>query len=119
MHSVNNVAKLFRHFDAGEIEAEQVAVFHIFIRHCELSRGRFSSKRENAEFIGQMAAEKFNGLSNTIFTRQSEVQSGRKTGKKQPTKQLIHSVMKFRLASGLKPSYPPIEFRHLCRIRRR
>ncbi len=59
----DNAAKLFRHFDAGEIEVEQVTVFHIFTRHYELSRGGFSSKRKNAEFVGQMAAETFDQLS--------------------------------------------------------
>ena len=58
----DNAAKLFRHFDTGEIEAEQVTVFHIFTRHYELSRGGSSSKRKNAEFVGQMAAETFDRL---------------------------------------------------------
>jgi len=59
----DNAAKLFRHFDAGEIEAEQVTVFHIFTRHYALSHGGSSSKRKNAEFVGQMAAETFDRLS--------------------------------------------------------
>jgi len=59
----DNAAKLFRHFDAGEIEAEQVTVFHIFTQYYELSRGGPSSKRKNAEFVGQMAAETFDRLS--------------------------------------------------------
>jgi len=59
----DNAAKLFRHFDEGEIEAEHVTVFHIFTKHYELIRGGSSSKRKNAEFVGQMAAKTFDRLS--------------------------------------------------------
>lgn len=61
----DNAAKLFRHFNAGEIDAEEVTVFHIFTKHYQLSRGDSSSKRKNAEFVGQMAAKTFERLSYT------------------------------------------------------
>src|SRR6056297_1620668 len=55
----DNAAKLFRHLDSGEITAEAVTVFHLFTNYYDLARGGVSSKRENAEFVGRMAAEAF------------------------------------------------------------
>lgn len=59
----DNAAKLFRHIDAGEIAAEAVTVFHLFTNYYDLARGGVSSKRQNAEFVGQMAATSVDRLS--------------------------------------------------------
>jgi len=59
----DNAAKLFRHLDSGEITAEAVTVFHLFTNYYDLARGGVSSKRENAEFVGEMAAASVDRLS--------------------------------------------------------
>ncbi|MCL9817787.1 hypothetical protein [Natronocalculus amylovorans] len=59
----DNAAKLFRHFNTGNIDAKYVTVFHIFTKYYKTSRGDYSSKRKNAEFVGEMAAKTFNRLS--------------------------------------------------------
>jgi len=61
----DNAAKLFRHLDAGEIDAERVAVFQVFTGYYDLQRGGVSSKRKNAEFVGEIAAETVDRLSYT------------------------------------------------------
>lgn len=53
----DNAAKIFRHLQADHIEAEQVIFFQIFTDYYELSRGDVSSKRKNAEFVGEIAAQ--------------------------------------------------------------
>lgn len=59
----DNAAKLFRYLKADELTAEQVTLFHIFTNYYELSRGGVSSKRKNAEFIGEIAAQAHESLS--------------------------------------------------------
>ncbi|MFO7832523.1 MAG: hypothetical protein R6V31_00320 [Halohasta sp.] len=59
----DNAAKLFRHLDSGEIDAEAVTVFHLFTNYYDLARGGVSSKRQNAEFVGRMAAASVDRLS--------------------------------------------------------
>ena len=53
----DNAAKLFRHLHTEDIESENVVVFQIFTNYYDLSRGGVSTKRKNAEFIGNLAAE--------------------------------------------------------------
>lgn len=55
----DNTAKLFRHAsDSAEDTGEdtRVHVFQVFTRHYELSDGAVSSKRKNAEFVGETAS---------------------------------------------------------------
>lgn len=59
----DNAAKIFRHLDTDNVEAEQITVFQIFTNYYELSRGGVSSKRKNAEFVGEIAARTLEKLS--------------------------------------------------------
>jgi hypothetical protein len=59
----DNAAKIFRHLQTDEIANEHITLFHIFTDYYELSRGGVSSKRENAEFIGETAAQAHEKLS--------------------------------------------------------
>ena len=52
----DNAVKLFRHLDGTEAGSE-VRVFQLFTRYYDLSSGGVSSKRENAEFVGDLAAD--------------------------------------------------------------
>lgn len=55
----DNTAKLFRHIVEKNIDVEQLTVFQLFTRFYNLVRGGVSTKRQNAEFIGETAAEAF------------------------------------------------------------
>jgi hypothetical protein len=59
----DNVAKIFRHLQTGNVEAKQITLFQVFTDYYELSRGGVSSKRKNAEFVGEVAAQTFEELS--------------------------------------------------------
>lgn len=61
----DNAAKLFRHLQAGELDTTAVAVFQVFTGYYDLQRGGVSSKRKNAEFVGQVAAGTVDRLSYT------------------------------------------------------
>lgn len=52
----DNTAKLFRHLVEGALDAERVRVYQLFTRYYDLASGGVSSKRENAEFVGRVAA---------------------------------------------------------------
>lgn len=58
----DNTAKLFRHLSNERIEAQEILVVQVFTNHYELSDGGFSSKRKNAEFVGETAADHFTNL---------------------------------------------------------
>jgi hypothetical protein len=58
----DNAAKLFRHLSEGAIDAERLVVVHLFTRHYDLASGGHSSKRQNAEFVGEVAARTLDGL---------------------------------------------------------
>ncbi|WP_227352920.1 hypothetical protein [Haladaptatus salinisoli] len=61
---VNNTAKLFYYVDEGELaEYEQITVFQAFTGYYNLDGGGISSKREVAEFVGNVAAESFERVS--------------------------------------------------------
>lgn len=53
----DNTAKLFRHLEEGSLGSSNILVLQLFTEYYDLSRGGVSSKRKNAEFIGQKAAE--------------------------------------------------------------
>lgn len=53
----DNTAKLFRHLEEGSLNSSNILVLQLFTEYYDLSRGGVSSKRKNAEFIGQKAAE--------------------------------------------------------------
>ena len=58
----DNTAKIFRHLEAGEFEANEIIVLQIFTDYYALSGGGVSSKQKNAEFVGKVAAETFDHL---------------------------------------------------------
>jgi hypothetical protein len=58
----DNTAKIFRHLESGEFEANEIIVLQIFTDHYALSGGGVSSKQKNAEFVGNVAAETFDHL---------------------------------------------------------
>ena len=53
----DNTAKIFRHLSTNELPAEQVMILQLFTDHYDLVSGDTSSKRKNAEFVGETAAE--------------------------------------------------------------
>lgn len=57
-----NAVKLFRHYDEGTFDAPSAALFHVFSAYYDLSSGGVSSKREDAEFVGRVAADALEGL---------------------------------------------------------
>lgn len=58
----DNAAKLFRHLTTGAERSESVLFVQVFSRYYDLKRGGVSSKRKNAEFVGEMAAESIETL---------------------------------------------------------
>lgn len=61
----DNAAKLFRHLDSGIVDGNDVDVFQVFTDYYNLSNGGVSSKRENSEFVGNVAADTIDSLSYT------------------------------------------------------
>jgi hypothetical protein len=59
----DNTAKLFRHLAAGRLPYARVSAFQVFTGYYDLASGGVSSKRENAEFVGRVAADAFEHLS--------------------------------------------------------
>ena len=56
----DNTAKLFRHLTDGALDDyDAVSVFQVFTGYYDLTSGGVSSKRENAEFVGRTAADRF------------------------------------------------------------
>ena len=53
----DNAAKIFRHLSTKETPADQVRILQLFTNHYDLISGGVSSKRKNAEFVGETAAE--------------------------------------------------------------
>ena len=67
----DNAAKLFRHASGErgeEGDVRDVRVFQVFTRYYELSEGGVSSKRKNAEFVGEAAAEILDGFGYAALT---------------------------------------------------
>jgi len=58
----DNTAKLFRHLAAGSVEAGRVDVVQVFTGYFDLDGGGVSSKRANAEFVGEAAADALEGV---------------------------------------------------------
>jgi hypothetical protein len=63
----DNAAKVFRH-PTETVDGKEVQVFQIFTRYYELADGGLSSKRKNAEFVGETAAGSLGGLSYTAVS---------------------------------------------------
>lgn len=57
----DNTAKIFRGVSEGGVE-DDVYLFQVFTRYYDLSDGGVSSKRKNAEFVGNVAAEAIDRL---------------------------------------------------------
>lgn len=64
----DNTAKIFRHASGESDDVGDVRVFQVFTRYYELSDGGVSSKRKNAEFVGETAAETLDGFEYTALT---------------------------------------------------
>lgn len=58
----NNVVKLFRKASEDCIEAESIVLCQLFTRYYELQSGGHDSKRTNAEFIRDVAADRLDAL---------------------------------------------------------
>jgi len=63
----DNTAKIFRHA-SGESDVGDVCVFQVFTRYYQLSDDGVSSKRKNAEFVGETAAESLDGFEYVALT---------------------------------------------------
>lgn len=53
----DNIAKIFRHIEAENLEEDQVKIVQIFTAYYDLKRGGVSSKRNNAEFVGKITTQ--------------------------------------------------------------
>ncbi|MFH5800361.1 hypothetical protein [Haladaptatus sp. CMAA 1911] len=61
---VNNTAKLFYYVDSGDLEGyDRISVVQVFTGYYELASGGVSSKREIAEFVGNVTADSFEHVS--------------------------------------------------------
>ncbi|SIR58128.1 hypothetical protein SAMN05421858_2938 [Haladaptatus litoreus] len=61
---VNNTAKLLYYVDEGELDDyDRISVFQVFTGYYDLASGGISSKREIAEFVGDVAADSFSQVS--------------------------------------------------------
>ncbi len=61
---VNNTAKLFYYVNEAELDSyRRVSVFQVFTGYYDLDSGGVSSKRETAEFVGDVAADSFEHVS--------------------------------------------------------
>lgn len=58
----DNVAKIFRHLSTREIIPGQVIIVQLFTNYYSLVSGGVSSKRKNAEFVGEIAADSLDHL---------------------------------------------------------
>jgi len=64
----NNTVKLFRHLADGEFDGRAVRLVQLFTRYYGLQSGGVSSKRENAEFVGERVATTVEGVSYVPLT---------------------------------------------------
>ncbi len=58
----DNTAKLFRHLSTTDPPATDITVIQLFTQKYDLESGGVSSKRENAEFVGHIAADALDNL---------------------------------------------------------
>lgn len=58
----DNAAKIFRHLSEGKIESKQILVFQMFTSYYDLASGGVSTKRKNAEFVGDTASKTYEHL---------------------------------------------------------
>ncbi len=59
----DNTAKLFRHLSEETLTADRVVVCQLFTEYYNLASGGYSSKRVNATFVGNVAADALASLS--------------------------------------------------------
>ena len=64
----DNTAKLFRHLASETLDAETVHVRQLFTTYYDLASGGVSSKRKNAEFVGERVADAFEHVDYTALT---------------------------------------------------
>jgi len=66
----DNTAKVFRHAseESGVDDERDTRVFQVFTRYYQLADGGVSSKRKNAEFVGEVAAESLEGFGYVALT---------------------------------------------------
>jgi hypothetical protein len=58
----DNAAKLFRHLARGDLDTDRAIVCHLFSAYYDLASGGVSAKRENAEFVGAVAADRLDAF---------------------------------------------------------
>lgn len=58
----DNAAKLLRHLAEGSVDADRVTVVQVFTAYYDLDSGGVSSKRANAEFVGETGATALPGF---------------------------------------------------------
>lgn len=58
----DNAAKLFRHLARGDLDVERAIVCQVFTAYYDLAGGGVSAKRENAEFVGDVAADRLDAF---------------------------------------------------------
>jgi hypothetical protein len=59
----DNTAKLFRYLSEETVTADRVVVCQLFTEYYDLASGGSSSKRQNATFVGRVAADALPALS--------------------------------------------------------
>ncbi|MDZ7687709.1 MAG: hypothetical protein U5J64_03130 [Halobacteriales archaeon] len=64
----DNTAKIFRHASDESGDERDTRVFQVFTRYYQLADGGVSSKRKNAEFVGEVAAESLEGFEYVALT---------------------------------------------------
>ena len=64
----NNTVKLFRHLADGEFDDRTIRLVQVFTRYYDLQSGGVSSKRENAEFVGERIAATVDGVAYVPLT---------------------------------------------------
>ena len=58
----DNVAKIFRHLSTSEVTTDKIMILQLFTNYYNLISGGVSSKRKNAEFVGETAADSLENL---------------------------------------------------------
>lgn len=64
----DNTAKLFRHLASETLDAETIHVRQLFTTYYDLASGEVSSKRKNAEFVGDRVASAFDHVDYEALT---------------------------------------------------
>jgi len=77
----DNAAKIFRHLSTNKIPADDEIILQLFTEYYDLATGGISSKRKNAEFVRETAAELLDQL--TYYSIDFEIDPP-KSGERRP-----------------------------------